>query len=103
MQLLIVGLLILCLLVSTNVLWRQNQMAVSLADLKTKVDNQTTVIASANTLLSDLSSRIKAGANDPQAMQDLADEIDSNTNALSAAVANNTDAEDETPAAGSGT
>jgi hypothetical protein len=57
-----------------------------------KVTAQTTVIASATTLLGELSALIKANANDPAALQQIADGIDANTAALSAAVVANTPA-----------
>lgn len=64
----------------------------TLDDIKAKVDAETAVVASAVTLLGELSAAIKANVNDPVALQALADSIDAQSASLAAAVAANTPA-----------
>jgi len=65
----------------------------TLADLKAKVDAEGTVVNSAVTLINGISAELKAAlaANDPAAVQAIADELDAQQAALAAAVANNPD------------
>lgn len=64
----------------------------TLDDLKTKVDNEATVEQSAITLLQGISAQLAAAKNDPVKIQAIADELDSNTATLSAAITANTPA-----------
>lgn len=66
--------------------------------LATEVAEMKTAQQSAVTLLSNLSELIRQHADDPAALRDLADQIDSSTNELSAAVTANTPAEPTPPA-----
>lgn len=68
------------------------RIRMTLDDLKAKVDAQTTVIKSAETLLGQLSTLIRDNSNDPVKLQAIADELDANSAELSAAVAANTPA-----------
>jgi len=81
------------ILVNTEelLIWaRKEHMTV--ADIKAKVDAETTVEQSAITLLTNLSALIKANANDPAAIQAIGNELDADNAALAAAVTNNTPA-----------
>lgn len=66
----------------------------TLADLQTKVTNNTTVISSALTLIQGLKAQLDAAiaSNDPAALQALSDQLDSADSSLAAAVAANTPA-----------
>lgn len=91
--------LLLIVALAGKIIHQNRRIRMNLADLKTKVDAQTTVIASAATAFSTLAQEIRDNANDPAAIQAIADEVDANTNALAAAVAANTAASSETPPA----
>jgi uncharacterized coiled-coil protein SlyX len=69
------------------------RIAMTLDELKVKVDNQTTVIGSVKTLLTNLSQRLKDAATDPAKVQAIADEISANSQDLADAVVSNTPAE----------
>lgn len=77
-----------------GVLFQLGRIEMTLAELKAKVDAETTVVQSAVTLLSSLAQSLKdaIAANDPAAIQAIADELDTNTASLAAAVAANTPA-----------
>jgi DNA-binding FadR family transcriptional regulator len=64
----------------------------TLGELKSQVEAQTSVIASATTLIQGLHQKLTEAinANDPAAIQTIADELAANTTALSAAVTTNT-------------
>jgi hypothetical protein len=64
-------------------------------DLKASVAKEDTVIASAVTLLNGLSAQIKAAGTDPAALAAVTADIDAQTNALAAAVSQNTPAQVE--------
>lgn len=69
-------------------------MSVALDNLTAKVEAQSTVIASAETLLKTLADEVRAlPADDSDAIQALADKIDAQTSELSAAVSANTPAD----------
>jgi hypothetical protein len=65
------------------------KMTISLDELKAKVDAEETVEQSAITLLQGLSAQLKDAKNDPAKIQAIADEIDSDSANLAAAVAAN--------------
>lgn len=67
-------------------------IAMTLAEIQAKVDAEKTVIDSAVALLTSLSQTIRDHANDPAAMQKLADDIDAQTSELAGAVTANTPA-----------
>lgn len=71
---------------------RLEDMAKTIKDLQEDVTKQTTVIQSAATLLSGLAQQLRdaIAANDPAALTALADQIESNTAALSQSVTDNT-------------
>lgn len=77
--------------------WRKTMA--TLDDIQAKVTAETTVIASAVTLLGELSAAIKASVNDPVALQAISDSIDAQAASLAAAVAANTPAAPAAPAA----
>lgn len=64
----------------------------TLDELKAKVDAQTTVIKSAETLLGQLAQMLRDAANDPAKVQAIADELDANTSELAASIQANTPA-----------
>ena len=66
--------------------------AMTLADLKAQVDANTSLEGSAIQLINGLAAQIKNAANDPAAIQALADELSSSATALSAAISANTPA-----------
>ena len=80
---------------------RSGIMGATLQDVADKVTAQTDVIKSAETLLTELNTELKAAiANqDMAAVQAISDKIDSNTAELAAAVAANTPAAPTPPAA----
>jgi hypothetical protein len=57
-----------------------------------KVQQETTVEASLETLLSQVSAELKAAANDPAKIKAISDQLDSNIAAMTASVTANTDA-----------
>jgi hypothetical protein len=63
-----------------------------LQDILTRVEAQTTVVGSVETLLADLNTRLKAAiaANDPVLLKQISDELDANTSRAAAAVVANT-------------
>ena len=67
----------------------ENIMA-DLSSITSAVAAETTVVASAVTLLTSLHDQLVAAGTDPVALQALADQITSNTSALAAAVVANT-------------
>lgn len=67
-------------------------MAADLSRLQASVASEKTVIDSAVTLLGSLADQIRAAAGDPGAVTALADQIDSDTQNLAAAVTANTPA-----------
>lgn len=84
-------------------LLRQGEQTVAdLSALKDAVTNQSTVIQSAVTLLGQLADELRNAADDPAAVQALADELSQNTDALAQAVAANTPAESEAGGGGTG-
>lgn len=70
----------------------QINMAADLSRLQASVASEKTVIDSAVTLLGSLADQIRAAAGDPGAVTALADQIDSDTQNLAAAVTANTPA-----------
>jgi hypothetical protein len=74
-------------------------MALTLDDLKAKVQRNTTVAQSALTLIQGISQRLKDAAGDPAKIQALADELDATDIALADAVSANTPAEPSVPPA----
>jgi hypothetical protein len=58
--------------------------------LTSEVAESTTVMASAVTLINGLAQQLRDAANDPAAITALADTLDTNANALAAAVSANT-------------
>lgn len=63
-----------------------------LSVLTTDVAAQTTVMQSAETLLTGLTAAVKAAGTDPVALKALTDTMESNTSGLAAAIAANTPA-----------
>ena len=70
----------------------RTEETVDLTQILAKVTAQTTVIEGAKTLLGQLSDLIKNNANNPTALQQIADAIDANTTELSGAIVANTPA-----------
>ncbi len=68
------------------------EILMTLDDLKLKVDAESTVEASAITLLQELSAKLTAAASDPVKVQAIADELSQNSAALAAAITANTPA-----------
>lgn len=66
-----------------------------LTKLQEEVQENGTVIGSAITLLNGLKAQLDAAGTDPEALKALSDQLDSQSNALAAAVAANTPAETE--------
>lgn len=71
----------------------ERKLMASLADLKAAVAEQTTVVQSAVTLLNGIHAKLEEALaqNDPAAIQEVLDDIKADTDALSSAVAANTD------------
>lgn len=67
----------------------------ALADLRAEVAEAKTVNASAKALLEKIPDLMRASADDAAAIRALADELSAETDALAAAVAQGTEAEDE--------
>lgn len=65
--------------------------------LRTEVAETTTVAQSAITLLRGLKAKLDAAIGNDAALKALADELDAKTNELSAAIVENTPAEEEPP------
>lgn len=65
--------------------------------LRTEVAETTSVVQSAITLIKGLKAKLDAAIGDPQALKALSDELDAKTNELSAAIVENTPAEEEPP------
>lgn len=76
----------------------EEAMATDLSVITQEVAENGDAIASATSLLGTLAQMLRDAATDPVAIQALADQIDSNTNALAAAVVANTPAAPEPPA-----
>lgn len=74
------------------ILWKVNDMSAALARLQTEVAEQTAVVESVLTLIDGLSTAIRENAEDPAALNAIADQLDENSNKLAAAVATNTPA-----------
>jgi hypothetical protein len=72
----------------------------SVEALTESVRKQTTVIEGVTALLDDLAADLAEAGTDPAKLEELRVKIESNTESLSAAVARNTDADDEVHAAG---
>lgn len=79
------------------ILWRIQRMSQELQRLQQDVADQSAVIDSAVSLIEGLAQQIRDNANDPAALSDLADSLESNSGKLSAAVATNTAAADGEP------
>lgn len=75
----------------------EHQMA-DLSAITAEIAQNTDVVVSAITLLSNLSTQIRELSTDPAALQALADQIDANNSALAEAVAANTPAAPAPPA-----
>lgn len=73
-------------------------MALNLADLQREVEENSEVIASASTLIASLAQEIRANAGNQTALNELANRLDQNSNALGEAIAANTEADDEVAA-----
>ena len=75
-----------------HILSKLENIMTTLADLKAAVDSETTVVASVVTLLDGIKQQLDAAisANDPEAIQAVADEITAHSKALSEAVVRNT-------------
>ena len=84
----------------TQINSKLNTIMAALDDLKAQVARSITVEQSAITLIQGLKAKLDAAiaANDPQALADLSSQLDSEANALSAAITANTPAADEAPA-----
>lgn len=80
----------------------QQTMSGELDNLTSEVQQSTTVMASAATLIEGLAKTIRDNIDNPVKLKALADELDASTNALSAAVAANTPAEPPPPGDGGG-
>lgn len=77
---------------------KENRIMADLTALTTEVSENADAVDSAVVLIGGLAQQIRDLATDPAALQALADELDSKTNELSAAVAANTPAApDSTP------
>lgn len=83
----------------TLLLGKVNEMSIQMEDLTREVEEQTTVVDSAITLLSTLAEEIRANAADQVALGELANRLDASGAALADAVAANTKAADEPPVA----
>ncbi len=71
---------------------QQRNLMSDLAAISDAVARETTVVQSAVTLLNELAQELRDAANDPAAVQALADSINSDADALAAAVEANTPA-----------
>jgi len=69
---------------------KQEEVMADISALQTSVNDQTTVVQSAVTLIQGLSQELKdaLAANDPAAIQAVVDQLDQNTQSLADAVAN---------------
>jgi len=74
-----------------------NKLMATMQDLRAAVERNTSVDDSVLTLLSGISQQLKdaQAQNDPQAIQDIINQLDANTQKMSDAVKANTKAEDE--------
>ncbi len=75
------------------IIWRLTKMSAALDRLTTEVSENTTVVQSAITLITNLAEQLRQAATDPAAVNALADQLDAQSNALATAVAANTVAE----------
>jgi hypothetical protein len=75
-----------------QLLQQENQENMTLTDLKAKVQKNTDVASSAVTLINGLAEQLRTLANDPAAIQALADQLDSTDSSLAAAITANTPA-----------
>ncbi len=75
-----------------TIIWKENIIMATIADLQVEVAKVKTVEASAVILLKGLSQQLKdaLAANDPAAIQAVIDDLDTGTNDLAAAVTENT-------------
>lgn len=80
---------------------KQDLLMANMQDVRDAVARDTSVTQSAVTLLQGLSQQLKdaLASNDPQAIQDVVNSLDANTNALAQAVKDNTPASSEPPPA----
>lgn len=72
------------------ILTQEKRESMTLQDLKAQVEKNTAVEESAVTLISGLAAQLKAQANDPAAIQALADELTKSAADLGAAITANT-------------
>lgn len=72
------------------ILKNQQKIMTDLTTLQTEVAENAEVIASAVTLLKGLKEQLDAAGTDPVKLKELSDALDSQTNSLAAAVAENT-------------
>ena len=72
--------------------WKASRMTTAIEDLTSHVDRATTVAAGAVTLIGGLAQQLRDNANDPAAIEALADKLDASSDALAAAVEANTPA-----------
>lgn len=84
---------VLTVALSVIILWSTRKMSESLNRLTSEVAENTTVVQSAITLLNNLSQIIRDSVNDPAALNALADQLDTQSNSLAAAITANTPAE----------
>lgn len=89
---------LLAVLAVTKTLMKEyKRMSAALDKLTTEVAEANAVMTSAAALITGLAAQIRDLKNDPVALEALAAELDSGSNALAAAVAENTVAENEEP------
>lgn len=74
------------------VLWRNYKMSAELRRLQAETAEITTVVDSAVAMIEGLAAQVRDNANDPAALNALADQLDANANRLGAAIASNTPA-----------
>lgn len=72
-------------------------MALNLENLQREVVEMESVVDSAMTLMTELAAEVRANVTDQTALNELADRLDRNAQALAESVAANTDSEDELP------
>lgn len=85
------------LAISKTILKENKLMSAALERLQAEVAEANVVMTSASTLITGLAQQIRDLKDDPAALEALATELDSGANALAAAVAENTVAEEEEP------
>ena len=93
LQLVTVGLVAVCLGVSTSIKKRIVAMSAEFDRLSAEVAENTSVVASAKAMIAGLAQQIRDSKDDPAALGKLADQLDASSTDLASAVAANTPAD----------